>query len=236
MAFARVTAALPLAVLSSRPSRPLADGDDVAVFLHGVYATGGVMVPLARTVERRLDLPFVVYSDPTGPGVEALAERLARRLARLPARARLHLVGHSLGGIVARWYALFGGDPRVVQTFSIGSPFGGVDDLGGRSSPWSRDLRPRSAVLGELDRAQGAGPPHNAVVGTLDHLIGAPERHRVRWAPTRVVPGLGHNGLLFDERVVEHLAGCLGGRRGGRGEKAPAPRAERSAALACDPE
>ena len=113
---------------TSCPSCPRAiAGDDVVVLVHGFLATAGVFRPLRARLEREAGARVASFSHAPGLGVKRIAQQLASLVDRIPHGTRIHLVGHSLGGIVARWYVQeMGGDARVAQTISIATPFGGA--------------------------------------------------------------------------------------------------------------
>src|SRR5690606_9216363 len=108
-----------------------------------------------------------------GVGSDRIARSLARLVEKVPAGCRVHLVGHSLGGLVARWYVQeLGGHARVTQTISPGSPFGGTE----RAHPFpflvGRELARTSSVLARLrSRAHEHDVPHTSVVGELDSMV-----------------------------------------------------------------
>src|SRR5262249_27617674 len=116
LAFARLATLLHRDLAALHADHATAD-EDVVVLLHGLFATAGVLRPLRRRLEQQAGAHTASFSYPPGPGIPALAERLGALVAKLPEGVRIHLVGHSLGGLVARWFVQeLGGDPRVVQT------------------------------------------------------------------------------------------------------------------------
>ncbi|MFH2010849.1 MAG: alpha/beta fold hydrolase [bacterium] len=88
-------------------------------------------------------------------------DRSARRLGRVVERirqatgaTRVHIVAHSLGGIVSRTYIeAQGGGEHVRTLVAVGSPLAGTHRAGGRWGASSRQLRPASPFLALL------GPP-----------------------------------------------------------------------------
>jgi triacylglycerol lipase len=176
-------------------------GDDVVVFLHGLFATAGVLRPLRAAIGRHASLHTAALTYLPGPGVAAISGRLQALAAEIPGGARLHLVGHSLGGIVARWFALEHGDPRVVQTISLATPFGGVPRAAWLGVDTGRDLRPQSAVLRRiLVHPDAARIPHLSIIAGADTL--APVAHALPGGEVLVMEGRGHNTLLFDDEVA----------------------------------
>ena len=87
-------------------------------------------------------------------GVEALAHRLAARVEevrRLTGADKVHIVGHSLGGVLLRWYAQeLGGDEHIATAITVASPHEGTVAAFAGFGPCARDLRPGSAVMRRL--------------------------------------------------------------------------------------
>jgi pimeloyl-ACP methyl ester carboxylesterase len=179
--------------------------DDVVVLVHGLLATAGVLRPLAERLERDTGARAATFTHLPGEGIERIARRVADLIVRLPARTqRVHLVGHSIGGLAARHYVeVLGGDPRVVQTVSIASPFSGVP----RASlvlpgQLAKDLDPSSSLLARLRAGVGQGVPHFSIAGSHDALVASgalPSAERLE------VPGCGHNALLYDPVVLDEV-------------------------------
>lgn len=207
LAFARQAVLIPYDCFAPVLPRGARDGDDVVVFLHGLFASAGVLRPLRAAVARP-DLHAAALTYPTGPGVTELAARLGGVLSALPAGARLHLVGHSMGGVVTRYYAETSGDARVVQTISLASPFGGIGGLSaaGVGLPAVRDLTPGSAVLRALREGRRARVPHLAVIAGADALVPCPREQILPGADVVVMEGRGHNTVLFDPEVARIVA------------------------------
>lgn len=187
-------------------------GVDVVFVLHGFMATAGVF----ELLERRLYEAGVkhVASFTYGPlrTIESLAQQLRDECERIPEGARLHLVGHSLGGVVARYYVQEeGGRGRVRQTISLGSPFHGTTI--GRFLPpaLENNLSPASPVLARLrDPARGAPEvPHLSVVAADDMLVRPAMSAAFPFGDVEVLDDVGHNGLLFDPRVADLVCARL---------------------------
>ena len=188
--------------------REARDGDDVVVLLHGLFATAGVLRPLRAAigrVGRRARIHTGAVSYPSTSGVGVAAERLAEALCELPAGARLHLCGHSLGGLVCRLYALESGDRRVVQTMSLATPFGGVPGARLLGFACARDLEPQSAVLRRVLLGE-CRVPHLSIIAGADGLVRSPIAHALPGGDVKVMEGLGHSALLFDHEVAGIIA------------------------------
>ena len=201
--------------------RGVEEGDDVVVFLHGLFATAGVLRPLRSAIARHPFLHTAALTYLPGVDVPAIAERLRGLLTAIPQGARVHLVGHSLGGIVSRYFALESGDARVVQTISLASPFGGVPRAAWVAFDPVRDLRPESPVLRRiLLHPHAARIPHLSIVAGADTLVASPVAHALPDGDVLVMQGRGHNTLLFDDEVARVVEARILARRAERLPKA----------------
>lgn len=183
-----------------------AQEDDVAVLVHGFFATAGVFRPLRARLEAD-GVKCASFSHAPGQSVDTIARRLARLVERLPGRSRVHVVGHSLGGLASRWYVQeLGGHARVAQTISLGSPFGGTE----RARPFpilvGKDLHRRSDVLARLRlRAFDHEVPHTSIYGDADRLVVPTTSAAFPRGDVVRLGGRGHNALLYDPEAIEHV-------------------------------
>jgi pimeloyl-ACP methyl ester carboxylesterase len=102
-----------------------------------------------------------VFQYPSGGALDSMSHLLYWKLLNLKMRygfTRLHVVAHSMGGLVARRFLLDHGDqfPEIGHFVSVSMPWGGEPSaaLGVKHSPgvvpsW-RDMQPAGAFLGEL--------------------------------------------------------------------------------------
>jgi pimeloyl-ACP methyl ester carboxylesterase len=201
----------------------LAPQSDVVVLVHGLFASAGVFRPMRRRLVTDAGATVASFTHAPGAGIERIARSLARLLDRIPRDCRVHLIGHSLGGLVARWYVQeLGGHERVTQTISLGSPFGGTDRARRLRFLVGADLCRTSPILARLRaRAHEHDVPHMSVVAEDDMVIVPRESAVFPRGEVVVLPGRGHNSLLFDpesityvvDRVRHAAAGDLGSDR-----------------------
>lgn len=185
--------------------------DDLVVLVHGFFASAGVWRPMKRVLAKRTGAKVASFTHAPGVGIDRIARSLARIIERVPVNCRVHLVGHSLGGVVARWYVQeLGGHARVRQTISLGAPFAGTE----RAHPFpflvGRELSRSSAILARLrERAHEHDVPHLSIVGDGDLVIVPNDSAVFPRGDVVVLPNCGHNTLLFHRasisRVVEHV-------------------------------
>jgi len=186
------------------------------LLVHGLGGTKSSWSLLAQALSARgLTVEAVTYT-PIGTSVEQLADRLVVEVHRMLSQTgtdKVHLVGHSLGGVVIA-QAIAGGrlNGLVDTVVTLGSPFGGT--------PWA-NLLPFGAIV----RALREGSP------LLRRLACAPVPDGVRWlavtaaldmivpglrsvpahtqAETVTVGGVGHNGMLLSREVVGRIVDAL---------------------------
>lgn len=199
LAFLREVALVPRDLAAVVPRvRP---GDDVVVLVHGFLASAGVFRPLRARLERETGARVATFTHAPCVGVRRIARQLAEVVDRIPAGARVTVVGHSLGGVVARWYVQeMGGHERVARTVSLASPFCGVDVP---QLLVGVDLHAQSDLLKRLrERASDCGVPHTSVVAADDAVVAGVATACLGYGDVVVVPRCGHNALLFDPQVA----------------------------------
>ncbi len=101
--------------------------------------------------------------DPFRHDIPELAEMLSDRvelLKGLTGADRIHIVGHSLGGILLRWYVQeLGGDASVTTAITVASPHQGTrlaTFIPGRTGRIATELAPGSWLLRRLERGARA--------------------------------------------------------------------------------
>ncbi|HZU82915.1 MAG TPA: alpha/beta fold hydrolase [Polyangiaceae bacterium] len=193
-------------------------GDDVVVLVHGFLASAGVFRPLRSRLERETSARVATFTHAPCVGVRRIARQLADLIDQIPHGTRITVVGHSLGGVVARWYVQeMGGHARVRRTVSLAAPFRGVDVP---QFLVGVDLCARSALLRRVrERAHLCGVPHTSVVAGADTTVVGVETACLGYGDVFVAEGCGHNALLFHEQVASLIIARLH-----EGKPAPPPR------------
>jgi hypothetical protein len=146
-----------------------------------------------------------VFTYNPASGVTGVAAALASVLRGLPPFVRVHLVGHSLGGLAVRWFVQeMPSDTRVLQTISVAPPFEGARGARFFPGPAGRDMRRGSPTLVRLARTAGVpNLPHLSIFGTADTAVSAETAFPV--GDREIVLGAGHNALLFDDGVADRI-------------------------------
>ncbi len=142
------------------PGPPTLPGSPAAerpvVLLHGFIDNRSVFVLLRRALARhgRRHLASLNYS-PLTRDLRTAAELLGRHVEEICARTgqrEVDIVGHSLGGLIARYYVQrLGGDHRVRTLVTLGTPHGGTAVAPGAGlHPIVRQMRGGSPLIEEL--------------------------------------------------------------------------------------
>ena len=187
---------------------PSGDDVDVVFLLHGVLATAGVLGPLEARLREAGVQHVASFSYHPLRTVASLARELRREVMRVPVRARVHLVGHSLGGVVARWFVQeCGGSGRVHQTISLASPFAGTEIARWVPTALGRELSPGSPLLARLcePSRQPRGVRHTSFVAERDAVVVPPMSAAFPFGDVIVVRDVGHNGMLFHRGVAAQV-------------------------------
>lgn len=130
---------------------------------------------------------------------------------------RVHVVGHSLGGLIARYHVQRqGGDQRVESLVTLGTPHRGSVLAHVLPTPLVRQLRPGSPVLRELEEpAAGCRTRVTAIYSDLDQIVVPTHSgrcdHPDLQARNLLFRGIGHMSLPRHGGVVDEVAATLAG-------------------------
>jgi pimeloyl-ACP methyl ester carboxylesterase len=177
---------------------------------HGYMMSRASFFVLARRLSAAGLGPVYGYEYWTMGTVHSAAERLGEFIEQLCEETGsdgVDLIGHSMGGVVSRYFvSLAGGAERVRNVITIGSPHGGatVSHLGiGRPQ---RELRPGSSLM---QRLAAAPIPHSlrplVIWSTADALVWDHKQAGWPGAEELVFDDLGHVALLYSRRVTERI-------------------------------
>ncbi|MCZ7684360.1 MAG: hypothetical protein M5U28_38550 [Sandaracinaceae bacterium] len=196
-----------------RPRTVSRDADRVVAFVHGYGAAGAVFEPLRCEVEKKLGVPTIDFTYRSIASFSEITGELAALLDRVAEGRRLDLVGHSLGGLLSRWYAQeMDGARHVDRIVTLATPHAGTGSARIAPGPLRHALLPGSAVVRRLaaGRHRAASVAHTALVAGADLMVTPPssaaavEDARVRW-----FDDLGHNAMLYAREVHDEVLGAL---------------------------
>ncbi len=189
------------------------------LLVHGMVDNRSVFTVLRRALRRRgfRQVLGINYS-PLTRDVRLAATQLATTVERLCEQTgfeRIHVIGHSMGGLIARYYVQrLGGDARVHTLVTLGTPHAGTVPAHLVPHRLARQLRPGSDLVTELaEPAPGCRTRFLAVWSDLDQMI-VPKRaarvdHPDLDARNVLVRGVGHMSLPIHGRTVREIAVTL---------------------------
>ncbi|XQE86609.1 lipase family alpha/beta hydrolase [Streptomyces microflavus] len=190
------------------------------VLLHGFIDNRSVFVLLRRALARhgRRHLASLNYS-PLTRDLRTAAELLGRHVEEVCARTgqrEVDIVGHSLGGLIARYYVQrLGGDRRVRTLVTLGTPHGGTAVAPGAGiHPIVRQMRGGSTLIEELRRpAPGCRTRFVSFWSELDQVMVPVETacvdHPDLDAVNVRVTGIGHLALPVHPAVAAAVREAL---------------------------
>jgi len=204
---------LPWENVVLRPDPYAARAERVPVVLvHGYFANRGYFRPLVRRLESHGIGPiFVPTAAHVMAPIEAFADELAanvERIARDTGQPRVALVGHSMGGLVARAYMARHGTARVARLVTLGSPHHGTLLARWGAGANARQMEPGSAFLERLarDEANAASPVASlALYSRHDNMVFPQASARLEGARTLAISGVGHVAMMRSPLVARAL-------------------------------
>ncbi|MEU4263952.1 esterase/lipase family protein [Streptomyces argenteolus] len=192
---------------------PSDDDRPPVVLMHGFIDNRSVFVLLRRALSRHgwHHLESLNYS-PLTCDIRTAAELLARHVEEICARTghrEIDIVGHSLGGLIARYYVQrLGGDRRVRTLVTLGTPHGGTAVAPvAAAHPIVRQMRSGSDLIEELRHpAPGCRTRFVSFWSELDRVMVPVETARVDHpdldAVNVRVTGIGHLALPVHPAVA----------------------------------
>ncbi|WP_427383709.1 esterase/lipase family protein [Janibacter sp. G56] len=189
------------------------------LLLHGMIDNHSIFTLLRRGLRRRGfgQLHVMNYSIFTAD-VRVAAARLAHEVERVCAETgyeRIHIVGHSLGGLIARYYVTrLGGDERVHTVVTLGTPHNGTYAAHLLPTSIGRQMRPGSPLLRELAQpVPSCATRFISYWSDLDEAIIPAQYAQLRHDDLNVtnvdLSGVGHLSLPILPAVVSGISTSL---------------------------
>ncbi|WP_369233777.1 esterase/lipase family protein [Streptomyces sp. R21] len=212
----RSTPALPAPDTTQLPT----EAKPPVVLLHGFIDNRSVFVLLRRSLAQhgRQQIESLNYS-PLTCDIRTAAALLGRHIEEICERTgheRVDVVGHSLGGLIARYYVQrLDGDVRVRTLVTLGTPHSGTRVVPVMNAhPIVRQMRPGSDVIEELQRpAPGCRTHFVSFWSDLDHLMDPLETACIDHPDLLVqnvrVSGIGHLALPVHPAVATGIRQAL---------------------------
>ncbi|MGW7687041.1 esterase/lipase family protein [Kribbella sp. NPDC054772] len=186
---------------------------------HGIIDNHTIFTLMRRHLVRRGFSSIHTFSySPLTLDVRRTAERMGEEIEAICEASgsdQIHVIGHSLGGLIARYYVQrLGGDARVHTCVTLGTPHQGT--VAAKLLPWPlvKQVRPDSDLMTELaEPAPDCRTRFLAFYSDVDQLIVPQRRARIRHpdllANNVRIHGVGHLSLPFHGEVVHKITGVL---------------------------
>ncbi len=204
---ARPAGFFPLPGARGKGPRPI-------IVLHGYAMNRANFVPLAYRLARAGLGPVLGFEYWTLGRTAAAARQLGwfvDEVREATGAAEVDLIGHSMGGVVARYYVtLAGGDPHVKNLVTLGSPHHGTDVSAVGVGHANRELVVGSKLLARV--AAAPAPQHarlTVIASRADALVPGARQQALPGAETVMFDDLGHVALLTSKRVADTVIARL---------------------------
>lgn len=218
-----------------RPFRfppPTPAGGPPVLLVGGYVENGAVMLSLGRALLREgfqpvlIDLPSTLRS--IVENVEAVREAVqAIRLAS--GYERIGYVGHSMGGVIGRAYAIAHADHGLGSIVTLASPHRGTHLARLGLGQSARDMRLDSEFMrAHPPNERGTDVPIHTLISAHDNIVSPPWSTVLGEGPGEDVlhpAALGHTGILYDKSVHEQVVAWLRAELPARSEPGSAPQA-----------
>ena len=218
-AFAEWRAAMMVTALRPAGLLPLPGahvaGPRPVIVVHGYAMSRASFIPLAARLARAGLGPIFGFDYWSLGRIAAASRRLAAFIDRVRASTgagQVDVIGHSMGGVVARYLVAFGGGDGVLANLvTIGSPHAGSDVSALGIGHPTRELVAGSELVREL---AAAPPPVRTRMVTIssraDALVPGARQVAIAGADRVIYDDLGHVALLTSRRVAREIAAYLG--------------------------
>ena len=204
--------------------RGLLVGDVVAagtpiVLMHGVFDNRSIFTLLRRGLRRRgFGTTYALNYSPLTDDIRSVAVRLGdlvEEVCEETGHDQVHVVGHSMGGLIGRYLVQrLGGDERIHTLVTLGTPHQGTLPAHLVPHPVARQMRIGGDVVTELaEPAPGCQTRMLAVWSDIDQLVFPQRNARIDHPDLRsrnvLVRGVGHLSLPVDGRVIHEIGSTL---------------------------
>jgi len=198
-------------LVMEREPKNVVTGETPLLLVHGFYANGGFWQRIKRTVANdgwhnlfalNLEPPFADIDDYAGQ----LQLRIEAACRRCQSSAVI-VVAHSMGGLVARACAARA-PGRIAHIVCLGTPHQGTVLAELLPLRTTRQMRPGSAWLHELETRESTTPPLTNIYSEHDNII-VPQVNACRGDNNIAVSGVGHMDMAFSFALQQKLRQAL---------------------------
>lgn len=186
----------------------------VVLLVHGYGCSRGVWWKIRRELEAAGHVVATLSLTPPLAGIDTLETQLDQRIREVCAATgaqSVHLVGHSMGGLVSRAYLKRHGAGRVTQLITLASPHRGSELARLGMGENARQMQPDSAWLNALGEALPAIAV-TSVRTSHDNFVTPQDKQRLNGAVDIEMAATGHLALLYSQQTTALLCQLLAGK------------------------
>lgn len=204
---------IPFGILNPR-RHPKQRGETPVLLLHGLFNNRASWFWFKAGLRRNGFNNIATINLSSWHNEEVLTELVAKKVDELRHRLgvnKVHLVCHSMGGIIARNYIqLRGGADKVDCCVILGSPHTGSKLAPFSIAPLGRVLVPGSEFLRRLNTAKApTGVKINNIYTRKDNMVLPNQNTRLPWGKQIELDGMGHTGLIYRRPALEAVYRAL---------------------------
>ncbi|MFA9215875.1 MAG: lipase family alpha/beta hydrolase [Sphingomonadaceae bacterium] len=176
------------------------------LLLHGYLCNSGYWRPLSRALRRARISHAALDLEPLWCGIDDYVARVHTAVQRLCAEtgsAQVIIVGHSMGGLVARAYLRRHGSAQVAQVVTLGSPHAGSTLAALAPGRNGAQMRIGSDWLRRLAAADPqALSRFTSIYSVHDNMVAPQDSSRLAGARNLAMGGVGHVALAWSLPVI----------------------------------
>jgi triacylglycerol esterase/lipase EstA (alpha/beta hydrolase family) len=184
------------------------------ILLHGLFQNRSCLFWLQYRLHAAGYKQIVSINTPPWRDMEASTESLAKKVDELRINLKIDkviLVGHSMGGMIARNYVQNrGGSAYVHGMVTLGSPHHGSKLAPFALSSMGKTLLPGSVFLKDFNSVVWPEETQAVSIYTrYDNIVLPAESGKMNGAQQIELDGMGHTSLLFHPRSLQAVISAL---------------------------
>lgn len=204
---------IPFGLINPR-RHPRHRGETPILLLHGLFNNRASWFWFKRFLRKEGFNNIATINLSSWHNEEVLTELVAKKVDELRHRLgvdKVHLVSHSMGGIIARnFIQLRGGAGKVDRCICLGSPHFGSKLTPFTLAPLGNVLIPGSQFLQRLTAAPApTGVRMTNIYTTKDNMILPNTNTRLPWGEAVELDGMGHTGLIYRQAALRAVSTAL---------------------------
>lgn len=184
------------------------------ILLHGLFQNRSCLFWLQYRLRAAGYQQVISINTPPWRDMETLTESLTKTVDELRIKLKVEkvvLIGHSMGGMIARNYVQNRGGAAYTQgMITLGAPHHGSKLAPFALSAMGKTLLPGSAFLRQFNSVTWPNETQAVSIYTrYDNVVLPAESGKMDGAQSIELDGMGHTSLLFHPRSLQAVLGAL---------------------------